>query len=280
MMLRSLALAFVVACSSNSAEVSPDAPPMALDAPSGPHGAPLVLVLSHLQRTGSETIDYLGIPSDVITLAPNAISGYGLWSASQGCCDPSIADGFGRPDEASVTQLVLDRIGQGDIDPARVYVIGHGSGGFLAWRLLCDRAKIFHAGVILAGGANATNDPTCAPAHPIRVLHVHGTGDGPNKFGYDTGGHFGTMPEAYPSALASLEQEGTAAGCQGTLTSNGPITSGILNMDGSPASVVALSRTCLGAADHWRVDGEAGAYDAPKLSASFYPTIFAWFQAH
>ncbi|MEO5724555.1 MAG: PHB depolymerase family esterase, partial [Ilumatobacteraceae bacterium] len=60
------------------------------------------------------------------------------------------------------------------IDASRVYAAGHSNGGILAYRLACELS-----GRIVAIGVQSTamEVPSCAPDHPVSVLHIHGTAD-------------------------------------------------------------------------------------------------------
>jgi len=60
------------------------------------------------------------------------------------------------------------------IDQRRIAAVGFSNGGFMAYRLACQRARTFTAIAVVAG-AEITRP--CRPAAPVSVLHIHGARD-------------------------------------------------------------------------------------------------------
>lgn len=255
---------------------STDAKPAVVDAlkdASSGSGQPLVLLLHGYNTTGAKisTEWHVGaIASRAVVLAPDAPHGTS-WSASHSCCDLANDD-----DEDYLVGLVTDRIAQGDIDPARVYVVGHSNGGFMAWRLLCDHADLFVAGVVASGAGNSVSDPACSPWRPLRVLHVHGTAD--STVAYEHGGTLLTMPDAYVAAIGpqgTTDQEAFAAGCIQPLAPAGK-ADGVLTPTGSAADVDVFTRPCAGRADLWRINGGIHAFG---VDATWMERLMDWLEA-
>jgi polyhydroxybutyrate depolymerase len=252
--------------------LAPDAHPDA-HPDTGSGGLPLVLLLHGYNSTGAkQSTEWFAssIASSAVVLAPDAAHGTS-WNASHACCDLAADD-----DEGFLVDLVRARLALGDIDPTRVYVVGHSNGGFMAWRLLCDHAELFAAGVVASGGANSATDPACTPSRPMRVLHIHGTADSTVAWGH--GGTLAGMPDPYLPPIGpqgSTDQEAFAADCTQPLSLTGKV-SGVLTSTGTPADVDAFSRPCAGAADLWRINGGIHAF---KVDATWLPTLLAWLDA-
>ena len=100
--------------------------------------------------------------------------GYRYWNATDACCAanaPVPAD-----DVAYLTAVIDDVSSKYNVDPKRVYIIGHSNGGFMAHRMACDRAARI-AAVVSIAGAQWNYLPYCRPSEPVSVLQVHGTSD-------------------------------------------------------------------------------------------------------
>ncbi|HLV97867.1 MAG TPA: PHB depolymerase family esterase [Ktedonobacterales bacterium] len=63
------------------------------------------------------------------------------------------------------------------IDQARVYALGMSNGGGLVDLLICRRADLFAAVVIVAATIAAFMSHICRPSRPVSVLMIHGTDD-------------------------------------------------------------------------------------------------------
>lgn len=257
------------------ADATPDAP-----APVDPRPA-LVLLLHGVGANGAAESVYWDAPAlagSAVVLAPNEPYRTN-WDASDACCDP---DPVTHDDATMLAELVAARVAQGDVNPRRVFAFGHSNGAFMVWRLLCDHADVFTAGVMLEGAANSATDPACAPSRPIRVLHVHGTADptitwaAPGQLSEMGSDGFATMPGIFPAAIGpggSLDQESTAAGCTDVLRPVGKVDSGIEQSDGTAADVDGFTRDCAGTADLWRVNG---GIHTPVLGPAWIVNVFRW----
>ena len=91
--------------------------------------------------------------------------------------------GFGgRPsgvdDVAYLTALVDEIEARYPIATDRVYLLGHSNGGFMSYRLACDRADRFAGLVSLAGSSYPdAAAASCTPSRPVSVLQIHGDMD-------------------------------------------------------------------------------------------------------
>ncbi len=78
-------------------------------------------------------------------------------------------------DDVTFVRMIIERMqSQYAIDPARIFAAGHSNGGMQAYRLACELAdQIVAVGV----QSSALEIDGCTPAHPVSLLHIHGTAD-------------------------------------------------------------------------------------------------------
>jgi polyhydroxybutyrate depolymerase len=140
--------------------------------------------------------------------------------------------------------------------------MGHSNGGYMAYRLACDRADVITNIMVLAGVA--VSDPTtCHPVVPVAVLHLHGTIDQEVPYSTAAGSvaqwagldGCGTTQTPGPS----LDLDTTVAGAETTTTS----------YDGCPSGISVELWTIQGA-------GHIPNFDQP----TFAPLILQYFQDH
>ena len=207
---------------------------------------------------------------ETLVLAPEGTAdadGSQFWNADLTCCDQN---GAGIDDVGYLGGLIDDVIATWPVDPARVTVIGHSNGAFLAYRLACARADVVTAIAGLAG--HAVVGVPCAPADPVSVLHLHGNAD--ETVPYDSGTFSGVES---PGAIASVAQWATRNGCTGAPTAAG--TKDLETALPGAETTVTVTGGCptAGAADLWTI---AGGTHIPSLSATFPAEVMAWSAAH
>lgn len=237
---------------------------------------PLLLVLHGYSANGFLQQGYFHLGDaadarDVLVLAPDGTrdgDGNLFWNADPACCDFA---GTGVDDVAYLGGLLDDVLATWPVDPARVMVLGHSNGGFMAYRLACDRADVVTAIAGLAGHA-ASAGVACAPTKPVNVLHMHGTADETVPFG---SGVFGGVMS--PGAAESVAAWADHNGCSGA-----PMAAGTKDLDASlpgAESGVKVAGGCPagGAADLWTIEGGT---HIPSLSNGFADEVMGWFAAH
>ena len=175
--------------------------------PTVPH--PLVIVLHGFGADGRietgymQLFDFVDEKQFVLVFPDGTLNDQGerFWNATPACCDPSDS----VDDVGYLSGLIAEAEQTYNIDPKRVYLIGHSNGGFMSFRMACEASELITAIVSLAG--STYDDPAdCAPATiPVSVLAVHGTADA--TIPYDG------RPDIYPGAVETTERFATAGGC-------------------------------------------------------------------
>lgn len=230
---------------------------------------PLVLVLHGFGANGFVQAAYFGVSQlpgqgRAFVLAPDGTmnsQGQQFWNADPACCD---FEGQ-RPDDVAYLGGLID-----DVTAAwpieGVYVVGHSNGGFMAYRLACERADALSAIVSLAGLASS-NPAGCTPSQPVPVLHMHGTMDEVVPY---TAGAYG--------ADASVDQWAGKNGCAGTTRGSGAS----LDLDTSVAGSETVSAPIVGCpaggeVELWKMEGSS---HTPVLGTTFTSQLMEWLTAH
>lgn len=174
---------------------------------------PLVVLLHGYGANGSGQDLYFGLSARVdrgyALVLPDGTkdaSGLRFWNATDYCCD------FGHTnvdDVAYVTGLIDEMEAKAAIDPDRVLLAGHSNGGFMSYRMACDRSDRL-AGIAALAGATWLDEARCGDPAPVPVLHVHGTSD-------PTILYEGTS--LYPGAEDTTARWANRDGCGGVLSS-------------------------------------------------------------
>lgn len=109
------------------------------------------------------------------------IGGNQFWNATDACCDFAKT----RVDDAGYILALVDKMKKlYSIDPARVYVVGHSNGGFMANRLACDDGKQF-AGMAVLGGGTYKKEADCRDRTSLKYIQIHAVNDGTILFESD-----------------------------------------------------------------------------------------------
>jgi len=225
---------------------------------------PLVLILHGYGANGFVQQAYFGLSGEadrrqVMTLAPDGLvdsTNMQFWNADPFCCD---FDGRNPDDVGYLGDLVEDVMDAWPVDAAAVYAIGHSNGGFMSYRMACERADLFAGIVSLAGNASSI---TCDPSEPVNVVHAHGTTDA-------------TVP--FSGAVPSVDQWAGLNGCTGTRAPGAD-----LDLEQSLAGAETHTATTAGCPEGgsvalWSIEG---AGHIPAFGPAFEPTVWQWFTDH
>jgi polyhydroxybutyrate depolymerase len=196
----------------------------------GRHPVPLVVLLHGYTSNGAQQATYFGLPAEAdkagfLLATPDGtrdLLGNRFWNATDACCDFFHT---GVDDVAYLDAVIGEISARYPVDPARIYVVGHSNGAFMAHRYACDRATKVAAIVTLAGmtwkdqghcPAGSPGGPGASPGAAVSVLHVHGRND--TTVGYDGGA---TPEGAYPGAVETVGDWAAKNGCTGPLAATG-----------------------------------------------------------
>jgi polyhydroxybutyrate depolymerase len=202
---------------------------------------------------------------DALIIAPDGTTDAGgkqFWNADPACCD---FGNTGVDDVAYLGGLVDDIVAEWPVAKNEVFFLGHSNGGYMSYRMACERADAISAIVSLAGNA-ASMPSDCNPSKPVSVLHMHGTGDTTVPFGQNGIG-----------AISDVEQWAAHDGCGTTRTPTvtldldtavfGAETHGETTVDCPPKVGVEL----------WQLDGSS---HIPVFDTPIAPTLLDWMLAH
>ncbi len=177
--------------------------------------APLLLLLHGYGASGAEIDRYFALADTaqrqgfVYATPEGTISSNGsrFWNGTDACCD---FDHRGVDDVAYLSSVIADIQGALAIDPKRIAVVGHSNGGFMSYRMACERSDLVAAIVSLAGETFA-DTADCKPSEPVSVAQVQGTADEVVRF--DGGGPFSADTGPHPGAMTTATTWATYDGC-------------------------------------------------------------------
>ena len=241
--------------------------------------APLLVVLHGYSISGSIQLAYMGLTglpaSDgVFVIAPDGLvdgDGNRFWNATNACCN---FYGSTVDDVAYLRDLIAEIRVEFNIDPARIHLLGHSNGAFMAHRMACDEPNLI-ASVVALAGTNWDDETLCEPAVPVSVLQIHGTADGTIAY---AGGSNG-VGRTYPGAVESTSDWAADDGCAATFTTDpNPIdlTSGIVGAE----TQVDRADTCPAGigVELWTIAG--GSHTPDFGDGSFAAKTWTWLSAH
>jgi polyhydroxybutyrate depolymerase len=237
---------------------------------------PLLLVLHGYGSFGKHHEHYLGLDTlveghGVIVVSPDGTQdadGTRFWNTvSDACCN---FRGSAVDDVKYLRDLLAEIRGVYNVDPKRIYVMGHSNGGFMAHRLGCELSGELAAIVSLAGA-----NPLQGCKTPMSVLQIHGDRDvavridgGANILRLDGG--------SYPGAVDSLERWARADGCKTSRTSGASID---LESTIPGAETTVSTWDCPGGADVtlWTIEGGG---HVPTFGPRFSALVWRWLEGH
>ncbi len=212
----------------------------------------------------------------VLLATPDGIKnrlGISFWNATDSCCN---GDGSGKDDVAYLTAVVDDMAGRYKVDPKRIFFAGHSNGGFMSYRMACDRAPKI-AAIVSFSGANWKDTGKCPVANPVSVLQIHSKTDEVIAYTGGTTAVGFPVPE-YPSAAESVAFWAMKNGCQPTLPAANGKANYIEASPGDETSKQASPGCSAGlAADLWTIDS---APHSPKLNTDFGEAVLDFLLAH
>ncbi|MBK8169412.1 MAG: hypothetical protein IPK60_03595 [Sandaracinaceae bacterium] len=239
---------------------------------SGP--APLIVLLHGYGASGASQDVYLGVSRaaaarGAYVLVPDGTvdsSGKQFWNATPACCD------FGATnvdDVGYLRDLVHQAMERFEIDPARVYFMGHSNGGFMSYRIACEMSGEVAAIFVLAG-SDYSNASDCVPTAPVSVMHLHGTSD-------ETIGYAG-VPGGFPGAEAAVARWAGYASCDPGLVSSGAAIDIVPSVAGAETEVFHFEG-CTPGFDV-QLNRMNGASHIPIFNSTMMGDVLDWLIAH
>lgn len=239
---------------------------------------PLVLLLHGYTSSGSGHEGYMKFTPladefGFLYLHPDGridAVGNRFWSGTDACCN---FYGASDDDDDYLMALINEMKSQYNVDPLRVYLIGHSNGGFMSYRMACDHSDTIAAIASLAG-ATFFDPLDCQPAVPVHVLQIHGTSDGTILY---VGGSLGGT--AHPGAVATVQQWTTHNGCALVADTSAPNIDLERNLAGNETTVTRYYTSCNpeGSAELWTI---VGGIHSPAFSATFSRQVVEFLYAH
>jgi polyhydroxybutyrate depolymerase len=195
-------------------------------------------------------------------------NGSRFWNAGGACCN---FFGSKVDDVAYLTAIVDDMSARYNVDPKRVYFVGHSNGGFMAHRMACELSRRVAAIVSLAG--TMESPPACKAPSPVAVLQVHGDADATVSYAG------GTLVAGAASYLGAKEAVAAWAGKNGCGASPLPSTETLdldVGLAGAETNVERHACTA-GAAELWTIRGGA---HIPQFQATWAGLVWGFLKAH
>jgi polyhydroxybutyrate depolymerase len=192
-------------------------------------------------------------------------SGNEFWNATDACCN---ANGSSVDDSSYVDGLIVQIRTRYNVDRTRIYVVGYGNGGFMAYRLACDHGLDITA-IADLGGATWATASKCDLKAPVGALEIHGTDDA--TFGYDGGTNLGAV---YPSAPATIAEWVTVDRCTNADSDAGANLDLDSTLAGAETTVTNWG-LCPGATNIalWSIQGGT---HAPSFTTTFAPSVLGF----
>ena len=237
------------------------------------HPVPLLVSLHGYTANATVQLTYTGldrlVQEGVLLIAPEGTknsAGNQFWNSEGPCCD---FDGTNVDDVGYLAGLIEDISAAYSVSD--VFVFGHSNGGFMAYRLACERADLVDSVVSLAGSMSASVDD-CAPSEPVNILQIHGTED--DLVLYE-GGNFCEMPVCeYPGAMSLFGSWSQYNGCKPGRTASAPPIDLDSSVEGEETRVVhAVDCPDGGHVEVWSIDGGG---HIPSLHDSFPTVLGIW----
>jgi len=239
---------------------------------------PLIVLLHGYTSSGERQDAYFGVSKLVdrygfLFVAPDGNREPGgdenrFWNASSACCDFYKT----KVDDSTYIEAIIDAVKEDyNVDPARVFLIGHSNGGFLSHRVAYEHSGTIAAIASLAGAIDIGERP--APNHPVHVLQIHGTADGTIAYNGDE-----IQGNRYSSALETVQRWASYNGCA-TTGAQRELRDLEATIDGYESTAVAFKQGCKtgGSSELWTI---AGGAHVPNLSDSFSEQVVEWLYAH
>jgi polyhydroxybutyrate depolymerase len=175
-MLRALLLLLISSFPAMAETVTLDGRSYRIDLPADPQGAPVIVALhggggSADQFARSSGLSRPANRAGYAVIYPQGTGRFPTWNGGY-CCG---AAARGQVDDAGfIDRVVADAARRFGTDPSRLYLTGMSNGAIMAETYAALRPRAVRA---VAGVAGTMDTGAFHLAHPVPLLHIHGTAD-------------------------------------------------------------------------------------------------------
>lgn len=143
-------------------------------------GGPVVIALHGMLQSAGGMESYLGMERVADREGFAVVYPHGLGNAWKDGRAPALRMTFWSPpgdDVEFLSELVRTLVDRRIADPSRVYLMGLSNGGYMAYRMACERPDLFAAFATLSATVPSTYLRTCRPNRAVPILMINGTAD-------------------------------------------------------------------------------------------------------
>ncbi len=171
-------------------------------------------------------------------------------------------------DDLYLSSVIDDISAKYSVDKARVFVVGHSTGAFMAHRAACDLSPRL-AAILSYAGQVPSADSLCHPTTKVSVVEVHGDRDDVILYDGSNG----------PSAHDTVASWADRAGCTGKLAATGTKLDVDADLAGAETRVDGYTGCPAGiGVELWTVVG--GSHAANLVEPQWAETVVGWLLAH
>jgi len=193
-------------------------------------------------------------------------TGRRFWNGPPGCCN---FYGSAVDDVAYLTGLIDELEQLATIAPQQVYFAGHSNGGFMSYRMACEKPERLGAIASLAG-SGYPNASDCSSTTPVSVLQIHGEND-------STIPYIGS--EWYPGAEELVERWAARNGCDLDAGTSDKALDLVDSLAGDETEVLNYTKGCTQPTEVslWTItDGP----HVPYVNDNFAEELVSWLLSH
>ncbi|MDD9888775.1 MAG: prolyl oligopeptidase family serine peptidase [Gammaproteobacteria bacterium] len=248
------------------------------DSYSADNPTPLIVLLHGYTSSGRGQDMYLGFSRvadryNFLFVAPDGTQETSdrqnrFWNATDACCNFFNSE---VDDSGYIIGIINKMKEEYNVDPNRVYLVGHSNGGFMSYQMAYRHSDSIAAIASLAGATHLEDRD--APANPVHILQIHGTDDTTIEYG---GGDI--QGNVYPSAMETVTQWADYNGCS-TEGAERELRDLESNLEGHESSVLLFELGCAagGSSELWTIQNGS---HVPRVSESFSAQVVEWLYAH
>jgi polyhydroxybutyrate depolymerase len=141
---------------------------------------PVVIALHGMLQSADGMDSYLGLNQVADREGFAVVYPYGLGNSWKDGRNPALRMTFWAPpgdDVEFLGKLVQTLVDQRIADLSRVYLVGLSNGGYMTYRMACERPELFAAFATLSATVPTSYRTTCKPSRSVPLLMINGTAD-------------------------------------------------------------------------------------------------------